>query len=52
MGASWDPKTRGTAAVPRLSRGEWLGGVLVVAVIVGACFVADVLWYWAAGGSS
>lgn len=43
-------RDRGTGAIPRMSRGEWLGGVLVVAVIVGAMFLADVIGYWVAGG--
>lgn len=51
MGATWDPKTRGTSAVPRLSRGEWLGGLVVVSVILGACWLSDALGWLLTGGA-
>ena len=37
---------RGTRALAKLSLGEWLGGVLCVAVLLGAMVLADALGAW------
>ena len=37
---------RGTRMIPRMTRGEWLGGLLVVTVLIGAMGLADLLAAW------